>query len=485
LRQVPVFLDVDDHQSKSGVTDSFSVIILTYNEEKNIRACLESLVPLPVEIFIVDSGSNDKTLEICRNYTSNIFEHPFENYGAQRNWSLNNLPVTSNWVLNMDADHRATPELSAELISTFSQTISPEINGFLVSRRTMFMGKWIKHGGHYPTYHAILFRKGFGQCEDKLYDQHFKVEGKTQLMKCDMIDIITDSLTTFIARHNHWATLEAQYHFEEMNVDEGNDGVVKAKFFGNPIERRRYIKKRYESFPLFVRPVIYYLIRYFIRLGFLDGSEGLIFHFLQGFWFRFLIDAKIYELNKANKVRSGNIAFRFIFTFLLLFFLFYYFNIMFFGLTSPGGHYSSLLANHLNYIQGIRWVLLNASTGILNLLSFSAICNNYDLLVAGRGTIQVVYACLGLGVISFFTAFVIAYPKPLKAKIIFIITGILTIEILNVIRFVLLALFWNKADTKIIDHHTIFNVIIYLLIAISLYFWVKSDDKDNRLYAKN
>jgi exosortase/archaeosortase family protein len=332
-----------------------------------------------------------------------------------------------------------------------------------------------------------LFRKGFGQCEDKLYDQHFKVTGKTQLLKHDMIDIITDSLNTFISRHNQWATLEAKYHFDELNADEANERVVKAKFFGNPIERRRYIKKRYESFPLFVRPVIYYLIRYFIRRGFLDGTEGLIFHFLQGFWFRFLIDAKIYELNKANNVKSSNVAIKFIFTFLFLFLLFYYFNILFFGLTTPGSHYSAFFANDLNYIQGIRWILLNSSTGILNLLGFSAICNNYDLLVAGRGSIQVVYSCLGLGISSFFAAFVLAYPKPLKAKIIFIITGILAIEILNVVRFVLLALFWNKADSKIIDHHTIFNIIIYILVALSLYFWVKSADKDNNnnTYAAN
>ncbi len=465
------------------MTDSFSVIILTFNEERNIEACLESLLPLNAQIFIVDSGSTDKTLEICGKYTTHIYDHPFTNYGVQRNWALNNLPITTNWVLNLDADHRVTPELADELITTFKNPVESELNGFLVSRRTMFMGKWIKHGGHYPTYHAILFRKDFGQCEDKLYDQHFKVTGKTRLLKHDMIDIITDSLNTFISRHNHWATLEAKYHFDELNADEANEGVVKAKFFGNPIERRRFIKKRYESFPLFVRPVIYYLIRYFIRLGFLDGTEGLIFHFLQGFWFRFLVDAKIYELNKANKVQNSNTPLKFIFKFLFLFLLFYYFNIIFFGLTSPGNYYSPFLANHLNYIQGIRWILLNASTGLLNLLGFSAICNNYYLLVAGRGTIQVVYACLGLGVISFFTAFVLAYPKPLKSKIIFIIAGILTIEVLNVLRFVLLALFWNKSDSKIIDHHTIFNIVIYILIAISLYFWVKADNKSNTAYA--
>jgi glycosyltransferase involved in cell wall biosynthesis len=406
------------------VTDSFSVIILTYNEEKNIEDCLESLLPLNTEIFIVDSGSTDKTLEICRKYTSNIYDHPFTNYGAQRNWTLNNLPLTTNWVLNLDADHRVTPELADELLNTFSQSIDPEINGFLVSRRTLFMGKWIKYGGHYPTYHAILFRKGFGQCEDKLYDQHFKVTGKTRLLKGDMIDIITDSLNTFIARHNHWATLETKYHFDEVNTDEANKGVVKAKFFGNPIERRRFIKKRYESFPLFVRPVIYYVIRYFIRLGFLDGTEGLIFHFLQGFWFRFLIDAKIYELKKKQKLENNNIGKNFLIKFVILFLIFYFFNIFFFGITLRGGFYSSICANYLNYISALRWVLLHSSMTIIKLMGYTVICNKYDLLVAGRGYIEVVYSCLGLGIISFFSAFVIAFTRPFKNKLFFLLSGI-------------------------------------------------------------
>jgi len=283
------------------VKDSLSVIVLTYNEEKNIRACLESLVPLNAAIYIVDSGSTDETLAICSEYTSNIIHHHFENYSLQRNWAFENLPLTSNWILNLDADHRLTPELAKELVRIFDQPIDNQINGFLISRQTIFMNKWIKHGGHYPTYHAILFRKGCGHCEVKPYDQHFKVTGKTQVIKYDIIDIITDSINTFIARHNHWAMLEAKYQYTKLNSDIDPDGIVTAKFWGNPIERRRYIKKQYESFPLFVRPTLYYIIRYFIRLGFLDGPEGLIFHFLQGFWFRFLIDAKIYELRKAAR----------------------------------------------------------------------------------------------------------------------------------------------------------------------------------------
>lgn len=283
------------------MNNNLTAIVLTFNEEKNIEECLQSLQPLNADIFILDSGSTDRTLEICRRFTSNIFDHPFTNYGAQRNWALQNLPFNTEWVINVDADHRVTEGLAQELNDILSKPVAEDINGFLVSRRTMFMNKWIKHGGHYPTYHAIIFRKGFGSCEDKLYDQHFKIEGKTVILKNDIIDIITDSLNTFTARHNKWSDLEAQHQFFKQDEEKQNN--ISGSLTGNPIQKRRYIKSVYEKFPLFVRPFIYYFIRYFIRLGFLDGKEGLIFHFLQGFWFRFLVDAKIYELRKQQKKR--------------------------------------------------------------------------------------------------------------------------------------------------------------------------------------
>nr|WP_067057288.1 glycosyltransferase family 2 protein [Mucilaginibacter sp. L294] len=277
--------------------ESLDIIILTFNEEKNIEACLQSILPLNATIHIVDSGSTDNTLSICHRYTSNINTHPFENYAAQRNWALKNLTLNGNWILNLDADHRVSPELANELNLILAKQTPPDLNGFLISRRTIFMDKWIKYGGHYPTYHANMFRNGFGSCEEKLYDQHFLITGKTQILKSDILDIITDSVNTFVTRHNHWATLEAQYQFEQR--DSKNDvQLIKPRFWGNPMQRRRYMKKKYESFPLFIRPIVYFFIRYFIKLGFLDGKTGFVFHFLQGFWFRMMIDIKVYELLK-------------------------------------------------------------------------------------------------------------------------------------------------------------------------------------------
>lgn len=278
-----------------------SVIILTYNEEKNIEACLESLQGWVDEIFVVDSDSSDNTLEIAKKYTDKIFENPFDNYSQQRNWALGNLPLKTEWVMNIDADHRITPELRDEMIGLFEKGIDIEIKGFLASRRTIFMGRWIRHGGHYPVYHAFLFRKGYGSCEEKLYDQHFIVEGKTKTLSDDIIDIISDSLDKFIERHNRWATLEAM----QINSLDGNSGkVISANPSGHEIEKRRHLREKYYSYPLFFRVFFYYIYRYFLKLGFLDGREGLIFHFLQGFWFRFLVDAKIYEIREKKRISS-------------------------------------------------------------------------------------------------------------------------------------------------------------------------------------
>jgi len=182
-----------------------------------------------------------------------------------------------------------------------------------------------------------------------------------------------------------------------------------------------------------------------------------------------------------------NQAVKFIFIFISLFAFFYFFNLIFFGLTSPeGNHYNAFLASHLNYIHCLRSALLASTKQILTWLGYSAITNEYEILVAGKGTLKLIYSCLGLGLISFFSAFVIAYPKKLKLKIFFLVAGILVIEILNVIRFVVLAIFWDKnEDTQIVDHHTLFNILMYVVIGISIYFWIKHDDKISIGHAKN
>jgi exosortase/archaeosortase family protein len=186
-----------------------------------------------------------------------------------------------------------------------------------------------------------------------------------------------------------------------------------------------------------------------------------------------------------KKQLDKNSPVRFVLIFIILFAAFYYFNIFFFGLTSPGNHYSTFLDEHLNYIRLLRHLLLTTTAHVLGWLGYTAITSDTELLVVGHGVIRVVYSCLGLGIMSFFAAFVIAFPKTIKPKLIFFFSGIVIFQILNISRFVVLALFWKNTKGLILDHHTVFNIIIYILIGVSLYFWVKYDDKTQSLHAAN
>jgi glycosyltransferase involved in cell wall biosynthesis len=271
------------------------VIILTQNEEVNLPPCLNSLKGLDSPIVVVDSGSTDRTLEIAERYGAIVLRHEFIHYSAQRNWAQDHLPVETEWVLHLDADERLTPELVHEISETLRKPLG-DLAGFMLRKRTIFMGRWIKHGGHYPSYHLRLFRKKLGYCEERLYDQHFLVEGRVAALKHDYLDVLASDLASWTTRHARWAALEAQ---DRLTVQDRRE--VRPALRGNPIERKRWLKTSvYERAPLFIRPLLYWLYRYIVRGGFRDGREGLIFHFLQGFWFRFLIDAICFEKEKVS-----------------------------------------------------------------------------------------------------------------------------------------------------------------------------------------
>jgi glycosyltransferase involved in cell wall biosynthesis len=277
--------------SLDGGSKVLSVVILTFNEEVNLPHCLKSLAGLDCETFIVDSGSTDRTVEIARSLGATVATHPFENYGAQRNWALDNLALRTPWVLNLDADERLSPQLRDSIARAI--TDPGDCQGFLVGKSVIFMGRAIRHGGLFPSYHLRLFKVGKGRCEDRLYDQHFMVEGKVGTLHGELFDVIASDLTSWIARHNRWSDLEVH---EVLNSNAHSDTRVQARLEGTSIERRRWLRNSfYYRTPLFLRAFLYFIWRYFIRLGFLDGREGLIFHFLHGCWYRFLVDAKLYE----------------------------------------------------------------------------------------------------------------------------------------------------------------------------------------------
>ena len=183
-----------------------TAIVLTLNEEKNLPECLESLVNFVETVYVVDSGSTDRTVEIAQAYEVETFLHSFENYAQQRNWAQHNLPISHDWVLHVDADERISAELQQSIRQFFQGGTYQTVNGAIFSRRTIFMGRWIRYGGHYPVYHSRLYNKAYGHCEERLYDQHFVVEAPIKQLSGDLIDILTTDLDSWSRRHIRWAS---------------------------------------------------------------------------------------------------------------------------------------------------------------------------------------------------------------------------------------------------------------------------------------
>lgn len=277
---------------------TLSVVILTRDEEANLPTCLESLRGLDAQVFVVDSGSTDRTRDIALQAGCVVVDHPFENYARQLNWALDNLPFSSPWVMRLDADERLTPELAQELLALLP-TLPEGVGGLMLKRRVYFWGRFIRHGGYYPTWLLRLWRRGLAKSEDRWMDEHMVLSGgEIRSLKHDIIDENHKGLGFWTDKHNRYADREVldllalEAAAEAEDAPAGQAGV------------RRWVKTRvYAKSPLFLRAFLYWLYRYTLRLGFLDGAPGLVFHFLQGFWYRFLVDAKLYEARR--KAQAG------------------------------------------------------------------------------------------------------------------------------------------------------------------------------------
>jgi glycosyltransferase involved in cell wall biosynthesis len=269
-----------------------AVIVLTYNEELNIAQALDSVQGWAREIFILDSFSADRTLDIARPYGCHIVQHTFENYARQRNFALDDLPINSEWILFLDADEWLPDALKQEISDTLAAR--PEVNGFYLNRRLIWMGRWIRRG-YYPSLILRLFRRGTGRCEDREVNEHLIVEGATARLKADFIHEDRKGVSDWIAKHNRYATLEAQTLLARKR-DAGYQ-EIDARLSGTQAQRKRWLRHRvWNRLPPLIRPFFYFLYRYIVKGGFLDGREAFIFHFLQALWFPLLIDIKYLEL---------------------------------------------------------------------------------------------------------------------------------------------------------------------------------------------
>jgi glycosyltransferase involved in cell wall biosynthesis len=275
-----------------------SVILLSFNSEATLSATLSSARKVSSEIFVVDSFSSDGTVELARSQGAIVVQHAFEHYGAQRNWAIDHLPITCTWQLHLDADEWMDDRLVAAIEALPDE---PAQSGYFLARYVRILGRVMRHGAMSPTWHMRLFRSGSGRCENRQYDQHFLLTGGTSgKLPGEMIDDNRMSLSEWTARHNRWADSEVA----ELDSD-FTEGRLQPNARGNPAEQKRFLRGKYNQMPLFFRSFAFFVYRYFFRLGILDGTEGLIYWVLQSFWYRFLIDAKIWEKRHAARLGVG------------------------------------------------------------------------------------------------------------------------------------------------------------------------------------
>jgi len=274
-----------------------TAIILTHNEERHLGRCIESLDGLADEVLVVDCFSTDRTLEIAHRHGARVVHHVWVNYATQFNWALTQLGAESDWVLRIDADEVLTPALVAE-IRTRLLSLRPAIDGVYLDRRMTFQGRLIRHGGVFPVQVLRLFRAGRGRCENRWMDEHIKVPGQTVRFAGELIDDNLQSLTWWTEKHNRYASREA---VDLLNLEHGfmpQDTVARLYGAGQAGLKRWLKEVVYARLPGGLRAFGYFFYRYVLRLGFLDGAEGTAFHVLQGFWYRYLVDAKVREVRR-------------------------------------------------------------------------------------------------------------------------------------------------------------------------------------------
>jgi len=280
-----------------------TTIILTYNEEIHLRRCIESVQSISEKVIIIDSFSNDRTIEIAKELGAEVYQNPFVNQAKQFQWGLDNCNIDSEWILRLDADEFLLPELSTE-ISAKTPHLSSDINGVYLRRQVHFMDKWIKYGGYYPIKLLRLWRNGKATIEQKWMDEHVILkEGKTSEFEYDFVDDNLNNLAWWTQKHNNYSNRELiEYFNEKYNLFE-SENISLDSNTQESLKRKNKVKY-YNKAPLFLRAFLYFIYRYFFKLGFLDGIKGLIWHFLQGFWYRFLVDAKIFQIEYIAKKQN-------------------------------------------------------------------------------------------------------------------------------------------------------------------------------------
>ena len=270
---------------------NLTVIILTKDEARHIARAIASVTDIATRVIVVDSGSTDATVSIAKGAGAQVMTHRWVNHAFQFNWALDQISGEPGWVLRLDADEVVTPDIVNEIKAGL-----PDVDGCYLGRRIKFMGQMVRHGGVFPVRIMRLFRNGKGRCEDRWMDEHIVVEGPTANLRGEIIDDNQNPLDWWIAKHNAYASREVvdvlNRSYQFMPASGQLPGV------GQTVLKRWIKVNLYSRLPGGLRAGVYFFYRYFVRLGFLDGAQARRFHVLQGFWYRYLVDAKLAEVQR-------------------------------------------------------------------------------------------------------------------------------------------------------------------------------------------
>jgi len=281
---------------------SIAIVILAYNESLHLPRALEHVRSFAREIFVIDSFSTDNTVSLAEAGGAQVLQHAFQNYARQFEWALEHATITAEWVMRLDADEIVEADL-AEEIEARLPTLPSDVTGINLNRKTIFQGKFIRHGGRYPLTLLRIWRRGKARIEDRWMDEHmYLTEGRTVTFRGGFADHNLYDLTFFTAKHNGYASREAldvlnqRLHLFEPPL------ALTAEATAKQAKIKRFLKESiYNRLPFEISASLFFLYRYIFQLGFLDGRRGLIYHVLQGFWYRFLVGAKLRELEQAVK----------------------------------------------------------------------------------------------------------------------------------------------------------------------------------------
>lgn len=266
-----------------------TVIILTKNEEKNIEKCIKSAKQIADRIIVVDSGSSDQTVKLAHANGAEVVYHEWIGHARQFNWALDHCDIDTEWVFRLDADEMISKALADEIQEELDSQQCKNIAGYEMRWRIYFMDKWIKHGGTHKSYFLRLFRYGKGRVEEKLMDEHIIVTDEVKKLKHDLIHYDYKGLDEWLIKHISYSRLELnEYQKSQKNVSQIN-------------RKQKQRRNIYYRLPRYIRARLYFWYRYYLQLGFLDGEAGKIFIFLQAYWYRFIVDAKIYETEKKKE----------------------------------------------------------------------------------------------------------------------------------------------------------------------------------------